>query len=143
MGNLNTNFRPITSGDAWGIEEVQMTASVAMEAGSGIYAPGDGEDTIVTTSSANFTGILIEPIAATDDDYATAKKKKLCFVRKKKGARAICTVSGTFTTDDVGKNVDFADAVSLDVDTSTHDQATIRKYISATRAECEFNDNIE
>lgn len=45
MGNLNTNFRPANTAD-WGIVPTQMKASVAMEAGSGIYAPADGENTV-------------------------------------------------------------------------------------------------
>lgn len=121
-----------------------MIASVAMAAGSGIYKVGDGTHTVVTTTSGNFKGILMEPIAATDSDYATSLKLKLVAVPVDATAEAEFTVgSGTFTTADVGKQADFADAISLAVDTSTHDQAAITAYISSTKGRCSFNPNVE
>lgn len=146
MGNLNTNFTPIQGkpGTHWIVKQLPMIASVAMEAGSAIYRVGDGTHTVVTTSSGNFAGILLQPIAATDSDYATSLKLKSVMVPLTNEAQAEFTVgSGTFTTADVGKNADFADAVSVAVDTSTHDQVTITKYLTSTRGVCSFNPNIE
>lgn len=144
MGNINTNFTPIQNDRDWELVPTQMIASVAMEEGCAVYRVGDGTHTIATTTSGNFWGILAEPIAATDDDYATSLKIKSVWVPRSLRAQAEFTVgSGTFTTADIGKNVDFADSVSLAVDTSTHDQATITGYISSTRGICTFNPNIE
>lgn len=147
MGNLNTNFTPNAKGKQgvdWVIKHLPIIASVAMDAGSALYYVGDGTVTVVTTTSGNFAGILLAPIAATDADYAVSGKLKAVAVPVTTNAEAEFTVgSGTFTAADVGKNVDFADAVSLAVDTSSHDQATITKYISATRGMCRFNANIE
>lgn len=142
MANVTTNFLPIKGN--WKAEKVQMIASVAMAEGSGIYAVGDGTHTVVTTSSANFKGILAEPIAATDADYATSLKFKSVWVPKDDTAESEFTViSGTFTTADIGKMADFASAIGLAVDTSTHDHARITGYISSTRGTFYFNPNIE
>ena len=145
MSNVTTNFLPAKGGkSSWKLEQVPMIASVAIAEGACIYRVGDGTHTKVTTTSGNFKGILAEPIVATDSDYATSLKLKGVWVPTDSNAEAEFTVgSGTFTTVDVGKNVDFADEISLAVDTSTHDQATITAYLSSTRGRCKFNPNIE
>ncbi len=142
--SLNTYFRPVTAGDQWSVEDVQMIASVEISQGSAVYAVGDGTHTKCTTTSANFKGILIEAIASTDSDYATSLKKKACFIPKK--PQALCEFkvgAGTFTPADIGKPADFHDETSIAVDTSTHNQFVITKYLSSTRGIGYFVPNVE
>ena len=114
-----------------------------MDAGSGLYTDQAGENTVVTGSTNNFVGILLETIASTDSDYATARKMKLCAVPVTNGAEAEFKVgAGTFTTADEGKSVVFhSDGKSLAVDTAGS-QARITKYLSSTRGRCIFDQSI-
>lgn len=136
---LNLNFKPIFADGAWKTKKLPMKESVAMAAGCGVYTDEAGELTIVDGSSANFVGILMEDIAATDSDYATARKLKLVAVPLRLSAEAEFKVgAGTFTTADEGKSVVFhSDGISLAVDTAGI-QARITKYLSATRGRCTF-----
>lgn len=135
--NVTTNFLPAKG--TWKMEQVQMIASVEMAEGASVYKVGDGTHTIVTNATGNFKGILMEPIASTDDDYATSLKLKAVAVPMDDSAEAFFTVgAGTFTTADIGKNVKFNDSVGLAVDTAGT-QAEITGLISSTRGRCKFN----
>lgn len=139
MAGLSTNFRPLLKHGHWTLKRLPMKESVAMEKGAAIYTDLAGEHTLVTDSTNNFRGILAEAIAATDSDYATAKKKKYVYVPLVPEAEAEFTVgAGTFTVDDIGKSVKFADSKGLGVDTAGA-QARITDYISSTRGKCTFS----
>ena len=144
--NKVSNFRPCD--DQWILKQMPIVASVAMEAGTAL-----GVEIVTNTttgnlkkmgttgaSGANFTGILAEPIAATDADYATAGKLKGVWIPRNQTAEAEFTVwAGTFTLVDVYKTVQFhSDSKSLAVDTAGLG-AVITGYISATRGTCEFS----
>ncbi len=136
---FNTRFSPEKLGDDWEIVLLPIIASVAMGQGAAIYYVGNGTTTIVTDSTANFAGILLEEILATDADFATSMKMKRVAVPKSQNAQCKFTVgAGTFTTADVGKSVEFNDSVSLAVDTAGT-QARITNYLTETRGVCVFN----
>ena len=136
---FNTNFRPLYKGGRWTVKLLPMIASVAMEQGAAVYAVGDGTHTLVTNSTTNFRGILLETIATTDSDYATAGKLKRVAVCLSPEAEAEFAVgAGTFTQADEGKSVVFNDSVGLAVDTAGI-QARITKYLNASRGVCTFN----
>lgn len=137
MSNVTTNFLPAKG--KWKMVRLPMIASVAIAEGAAVYKVGDGTHTKVTDSSANAVGILAQPIAATDSDYATSRKLKYCWVPVDNTAEAFFTVgAGTFTTADEGKNVKFNNEISLAVDTAGT-QAEITKYLSSTRGRCKLN----
>jgi hypothetical protein len=137
MPNVNTNF--VEAMGNWKMEMLPFIASVAIAEGAAIYAVGDGTHSKVTASTGNFVGILKEPIAAADADYATSRKLKLVSVAMDDTAEAYFTVgAGTFTTADEGKMVKFNDEISLAVDTAGT-QAKITKYIDATHGMCKLN----
>jgi len=136
---LNTNFRPILKAGRWELTKQQMKESVAMEEGASVSSDAAGELDLSTDSTTNFRGILAQAIAATDSDYATAKKLKYVWVPKLAEAEAEFTVgAGTFTTADVGKGVKYNNSLGLAVDTAGI-QARITKYLTATRGVCTFN----
>ena len=136
---LNIYFNPIFKTGRWSLKRVQMIASVAMQAGTAIYAVGDGTHTKVTNATANFKGILMEDILSTDADYATSLKLKYVAVPLSPEAQAEFAVgAGTFTSADVGKSVKFNDELGLAVDTAGT-QASITRYLSSTRGVCKFN----
>lgn len=91
-------------------------------------------------AGGDFIGILAETIASTDDDYATAGKKKGVRVPKSPFALAYFKVgAGTFTVADVFKTVEIhSDSASLAVDTLGKG-ARIMEYISSTRGVCRFS----
>lgn len=144
--NKISNFYP--SDDRWNIEYLPMKVSTAMECGAAIAIEITSNTTtwyftLMWTENAawkDFKGILMEPIAATDDDYATAWKLKGVAVPKTLYAEAFFTVwAWTFTAIDVGKTVQFAStSLTLDVDTAWLG-ARITWYISSTRWTCNFS----
>jgi hypothetical protein len=137
MANVTTNFLPADGN--WKMVQLPMIASVAMSEGAAIYAVGDGTHTIATNATGNTVGILAKVIASTDADYATSKKLKGAWVPMNDQAECFFTVgAGTFTNDDVGKNVKFNNSIGLAVDTAGT-QAKITEYTSSTRGKCHLN----
>jgi len=145
MANVNTNFLP--ADENWKLELKQIKVSTVMVEGAAL-----GIDIVSSTttgdldlmpvenaSGGDFVGILAEPVAATDSDYATAGKLKLVHVPTSQAAKAWFTVGeGTFTAIDKGKTVQFGStSIDLDVDTAGKG-ARITDYISATRGKCQF-----
>lgn len=125
--NHTQYFYPIDADFKWKIVAMPFVASVAMPDGAaiGIQISGNtttGNVTLMGTENANgadFVGILAEPIASTDTDYATSGKLKIVWEPNTPDAEAYFTVgSGTFTAVDVFKTVEFySNSLSLAVDT--------------------------
>jgi len=137
--NVNTNFLPVQTQTHWKLVKTQMIASVAMEEGAAVYAVGDGTHTIVTNATGNFRGILAEPIAATDADYATSKKLKSVYVPRDDESEVEFTESGdALTTDLIGETCKFNDSIGLDA-TAAGTQAKITGYINAGRGRAVLN----
>ena len=131
------------------LKSLPMKASLAMAEGVAIAPETSGTDVtgyyrtqvaIGNIAGDDTIGILAEPIAATDDDYATAGKLKGVYVPTTLFAKAYFYVgAGTFTVADVGKRVALhSDFKSLAVDTAGV-AAEITDYISPTRGICKFN----
>tara|TARA_R110000851_G_scaffold40208_3_gene101571 strand:+ start:3613 stop:3882 length:270 start_codon:yes stop_codon:yes gene_type:complete len=84
----------------WKLTEYAVVASVALEEGTamGIQITSNTTTGILVAMGAenalgaDFIGILAEPIAATDVDYATAGKLKSINVPTSKFAEAVFTV---------------------------------------------------
>jgi len=145
MPNDTSNFYP--ADDNWKLEQRQIKVSTAMTEGAALgidivsnLTTGD-LDLMGTenTVGGDFQGILAEPIAATDSDYATAGKRKAVWVPMNQAAKSFFTVTaGTFTTIDVGSTVEFeSTSLGLDVDTLGKG-ARISDYISSSRGKCTF-----
>lgn len=145
--NTTSNFLPADGN--WELRLLPMKASLAMVEGVAITAETNGADvtgyyrTQVAVENLNgddTMGILAEPIATTDTDYATAGKLKGVYVPMTPEAEAYFTVGAwTFTVADVGNTVELhSDFKSLAVDTEGKG-ATITGYISSTRGKCKFN----
>ncbi len=143
--NKTNNFYP--EDDQWIATVKPIVASVAMESGTALMPEISGNTTTgnyekmgtVNASGGNFAAILIDTIATTDADYATAGKSKQVRVPRTTTATAFFTVgAGTFTLADKGKTVAFhSDSKSLAVDTAGQG-ALITGYISSTRGLCTF-----
>lgn len=146
MANVTTNFLP-DNPQNWKLTQKQIKVSTAMEEGAAL-----GIDIVSNTTTGDldlmpvenaaggdFAGILAEPIAATDSDYATAGKTKAVWVPRSQEALAFFTVgAGTFTKIDEGKTVQFAStSLALDVDTAGKG-ARIVKFINSARGKCSF-----
>lgn len=137
--DLNSNFRPVLKPGRWELTQLQMKESVAIEEGSALYSDLAGEMTVMTGTETNFVGILAEPIASTDSDYATAKKLKYAWIPKTNNAEVEFAVgAGTFTNADVGKTVALNDGVGVAVDTAGT-VFRITKYLTSTRGVGVFN----
>lgn len=144
--NETQNFYP--ADDSWYMDTLPFKASTAIEEGSAIGIEISGNTTtwnntamgVENASGADFQGILAEPIASTDADYATAGKLKSVWIPRTPYAKAFFTVgAGTFTAVDVNKTVEIhSDSKSLAVDTAWKG-ARIKKYISSTRGVCDFS----
>ena len=89
---------------------------------------------VANATGADFVGILVDAVTASDPDYATAGKQKLVWVPNSPYARAYFTViSGTFTTAVVNRTVQFA-AGSLGLNVGTIGLgARVRRFITSTR----------
>ena len=134
--------------DQWEMVQFPFKASTAIVEGQAVapeiasndvtgYATSMG---VENATWADFLGILAEPIASTDADYATAGKLKGVRVPKTPYAKAYFAVgAGTFTAADVFKTVELhSDYKSLAVDTKGKG-ARIMKYISSTKGVCRFD----
>jgi len=143
--NVNTYFVPIKG--QWVTRLIRMAASTAISQGVAVGVEISGNTTTgnATTmgtenaSGADFIGILQETIASTDADYATAGKLKLVAVPLDPTAEAeFKVISGTFTTADINKTVEFASSgTGLAVDTAGKG-ARITGYIDSARGTCQF-----
>ena len=145
--NVTTNFLPADKN--WTIKLLPMKVSLAMVTWVAVTAETSGADVtgyyrtqvaIGNIAGDDTMGILAEPIATTDADYATAGKLKAVYLPTTPEAECFFTVgAGTFTVADVGKTVALhSDFKSLAVD-SVGLGATITEYISSTRGKCKFN----
>lgn len=142
MGNRHTNFNPICIEKDWELKKRPMTESVAIEEGVPVYRVGDGKHTSCTHATANFEGILAEPITATDTDYATASKLKAVWVPRTISAEAECAITGTLTAGDIGKSLKFHTDGKSVAQAEAGTQASITAFLSASRGICKFNQAI-
>ena len=144
--NITSNFYP--SDDKWDLIQFPFKASSAIAEGAAV-----GIEIVTNTvtgnltlmgvenvSGADFKGILAEPIAAGDADYATAGKLKGVWIPRSIYSQAFFKVwAGTFTAADVFKTVEFhSDSKSLAVDTAGKG-ARIVGFITATKGICDFS----
>lgn len=146
--NVTSNFEPIGRGTKWEILALPMKASSAMVPGTLVSVEVSGSSptgylckaATTNANGQNIRGILIDTIATTDSDYATAGKLKNVAVPTTTSAEAYFTVgAGTFTAADVGRVCNIhTDSISLAVDTNGLG-AVITGYISATRGVCDFS----
>lgn len=132
----------------WEMRRLPMKASTALAAGAAL-APEissnttTGYYTLITLENivgSDFAGIMAEPVASTDSDYATAGKLKAVWVPLNRQAKSYFAVgAGTFTAIDVGKTVEITSgSLGLSVDTAGKG-ARVSDYISSTRGKCVFD----
>ena len=140
------NFYP--ADDNWELAMMPFAASAAIDEGTAV-APEISSNDVTgnltkmgaeNATGADFIGILAEPIASTDADYATAGKEKGVWVPKNPYALAYFKVgAGTFTKADVFRTVEIhTDKKSLAVDTKGKG-ARIMGYIDSTHGICRFS----
>lgn len=110
-------------------------ALMVMNVGSNLITPYTAAD-----DNSIAIGVLRHAIAATDDDYATARSVEV-EVPVEKWVIWKCNSVGTGTAAaaDVGTYADLDDSVSIDVDNSADDIFFITKYISATNVQGVLN----
>lgn len=144
--NKTQYFWPVSVQD-WELKLMPFKASQALSDGGAVGVEISSNTTtgnltvmgVENASGADFVGILAEPIATTDADYATAGKLKAVWIPKSIHSEAYFTVgAGTFTAADVFKTVEITSgSLGLSVDTAGKG-ARIWSYISATRGTCKF-----
>lgn len=143
----NQYFSP--ADEEWIFRALPMKASTAIAMGTIIATEisasnPTGNFTAAGTTNANganYKGILMETIAATDADYATAGKLKLVAIPlNPQSSKAFFTVgSGTFTAADVGRICATAGSgTTVAVDTNGLG-VEITDYISSTQGKCVFS----
>ena len=148
MATANNTANFVPADGAWVLEQHPFAASVVIKDGYAVGIEISGSDVtgnldLMGTENAagfDFMGILAEPIAAADDDYATAGKLKSVFVPTSPLAKAKFYVgAGTFTAADVYKTVEFhSDSAGLAVDTAGLG-ARIVGYTDSTHGICTFS----
>lgn len=146
MANVTQNFLPADPN--WIQRKFPFKASTAIAEGAAIGIEIVSNDVtgnvtlmgVENAAGADFVGIMAEPVAATDSDYATAGKLKSIWIALNKEAEAFFTVvGGTFTAVDVFKTVQ-VDSTSLGLDVDTAGKgARITSFISSTRGKCKFD----
>lgn len=145
--NNTRNFYPVNRGE-WELRTFPIAASTVMVDGAALavqvsVSNPTGNLILTPTSNANgqnFIGIIAEPIASTDADYATAGKLKGVWVPRTRSCEAYFVVgAGTFTAADVGRTCLFhTDSKSLNVDGNGLG-ARITGFISSTQGTCSFD----
>ncbi len=145
MANVTTNFLPADENWKSGLVPFKASTAIAEGAAIGIEIVSNdvtGEVTLMgveNAAGADFVGVIQEPIASTDADYATTGKLKQVSIAMNQAAKAFFTVvNGTFTKDDVFKTVQISsDSLGLDVDTAGKG-ARITDFINSSRGKCTF-----
>jgi hypothetical protein len=145
LGSKNNTQNFIPSNDQWKVTELPYKASEALVDGGLVVVEVSGSSPTgyackagtTNANGQNVVGILAEPIAATDADYATAGKLKKVWVPVNSEAECFFSVgAGTFTAADVGRVAQVhTDSKSVAVDTNGLG-VEITGYISSTKGKC-------
>lgn len=123
QGKTKFMYFPVTTSTA-----LAKGALVAMNVGSNLLIAATA-----TTACNQILGVLRHAIAATDDDYATARSVEV-EVPVEKYVVWKCDTAGTGTpaAADVGTYADIDSSVAIDVDNSTYDIFFITKVVTSS-----------
>ena len=145
LGAKNNTQNFIPADDNWNLTQVPYKASEALVDGALVSVEVSGSSptgyackaAATNANGQNIVGILAEPIAATDSDYATAGKLKRVWVPVHSEAECFFSVgAGTFTAADVGRVANVhTDSKSVAVDTNGLG-VEITGYVSSTKGKC-------
>lgn len=103
-----------------------------MTANSLLQPDGSGAATNATAGATKILGVCMINVASTDADFAATTKIP---VMVPLGACEFeADVTGTLTTAMVGENRDLSSALTVDAAGTSHNQVTIKDFISATKA---------
>lgn len=107
------------------------TASTTFTAGD-LVIFSSGYVATATTQSTKHIGIILESVASTDTDYASATKVAVQ-VPTDKYCEIEADVTGTLTTTSLGTAYDLSDASTVNQGGTTYGVMTCVGYISATK----------
>lgn len=119
------------------IEYWPKKASTTMTANSFVRPDGSGFLTNASAASTRILGVLMVNIASTDSDFASTTKVPVTVPLGDCDFEV--DVTGTLTTAMVGENRDLSDALLVDAAGTSHNQVTIKEFISATKAIVKIN----
>lgn len=112
---------------------VPVTVSTAFTEGDIVsYSSGYVIPATSTTAALSHVGVIRKTIAATDDDYATARKVPV-EVPVEKNVEWLAPVTSGLVAADVGLLVDLTDAGTINRGASTYDVAQVREVITSTQ----------
>ena len=125
-GKTKTMWLPVTTSTA-----ITTGYLVAFSSGYLIAATS-------TTAPSDIAGVLVKTIAATDSDYATARKVAV-EVPIEKGVEWEASVTSGLAATSVGAFYDLTNGGTVATTASTYDPVKCTKYISATKGWFELN----
>ena len=117
------------------------TASVTFTAGDLVMFTS-GLVATATTQSTKHLGIILQSVASTDSDFATAAVKVPVEVPLEPSAEFEATVTGTLVTTSLGVQYDLSDASTVDQGGTSYTVVTCTKYKSATLGDFILNSNL-
>lgn len=136
------NFNPMSMKWVKGktiIKSLPKTASVTFTAGD-LVMMTSGYVATATAQSTKHIGIILEAVASTDSDFASATK-----VAVEIPAEVSCefeaTVTGTLATTDIGGQFDLSTAGLVNKAGTTYKVVTCTGYISTSKGRFSLNSN--
>jgi hypothetical protein len=127
-GKFHIEWYPVTVSTTFSYGD--MVTILSTVAGVGTLAK-------VVDGSTRVIGLIQQTIAATDSDYAVARKVPVLVGDA--DAEFIATAAGTASATDVGEMVGFDDEETIDVTDYTEGQFLITGVISTTQVTGKFN----
>lgn len=123
------------------IKHLPKTASVTFTAGN-LVQMTSGYVATATNQSVEHVGIILESVASTDSDFASATKVAV-EVPVEPSAELEADVTGTLVTTSVGVAYDLSDASTVNKAGTTYKVLTCKQFISATKGRFSLNSNAD
>ena len=118
------------------------TASVTFTAGNLVMLTS-GLVATATAQSTKHLGIILESVASTDADFATAAVNVCVEVPLEPSCEFEATVTNTLLTTDLGLQFDLSNASTVNQNGTTYKVVTCKGFISATKGRFSLNSNID
>ena len=123
-------------------KELARTTSVTFTKGNLVQLTS-GLVATATAQSVIHVGIILQSVASSDSDFATAGSKVLVEIPLDPSCELESAVTGTLLTTDIGVRFDLSDASTVNQDGTTYKVVTCKKFISTAKGRFTLKSNLD
>lgn len=123
-------------------KSLPRTASVTFTKGN-LVQQVSGLIATATAQSVRHIGIILQSVASTDADFATAAQKVLVEIPLDPSCELEAAVTGTLATTDLGAAFDLSDAATVNKAGTTYKVVTCKAFISTSKGRFNLNSNLD